>query len=88
MRGKRAFVVLTVYLLLVAGFAWMVESTHGARRSRSGFGSALLRVGGDRARQLFIGDPLPADADHPGPRAGVDGRARSASSARSRRSTC
>ena len=26
MRGRRAFVILTLYLLLVAGFAWMVES--------------------------------------------------------------
>ncbi len=25
MRGRRAFVILTVYLLLLAGFAWMVE---------------------------------------------------------------
>ena len=26
MRGRRAFVILTIHLLLVAGFAWMIES--------------------------------------------------------------
>ena len=25
MRGRRAFVILTIYLVLLAGFAWMVE---------------------------------------------------------------
>ena len=25
MRGRRAFVILTIYLLLLGGFAWMVE---------------------------------------------------------------
>ncbi len=25
MRGRRAFVILTLYLLLLGGFAWMVE---------------------------------------------------------------
>ena len=31
MRGKRAFVILTIHLLLVAGFAWMIESIAGAQ---------------------------------------------------------
>ena len=25
MRGRRAFVILTIYLLLLGGFAWMIE---------------------------------------------------------------
>jgi len=51
MRGKRAFVVLTIHLLLVAGFAWMVESI-AERTFSSGFGttfSASAEIG----RQLF-----------------------------------
>ena len=41
MRGKRAFVIITIHLLLVAGFAWMVETlmertARSARRPRSG----------------------------------------------------
>jgi hypothetical protein len=26
MRGRRAFIIITIHLLLVAGFAWMVET--------------------------------------------------------------
>jgi hypothetical protein len=26
MRGKRSFVIITINLLLIAGFAWMIES--------------------------------------------------------------
>ena len=48
MRGKRAFVILTVYLLLVAGFAWMVEALT-ERTYTSGFGGSVLRLGRDRA---------------------------------------
>ncbi len=40
MRGKRAFVILTIHLLLVAGFAWMIESL-AERSFSSGFGSAF-----------------------------------------------
>ena len=52
MRGRRAFVILTLYLLLVAGFAWMIESlaerTYSERLRRLG----VLRVGGDRAADV------------------------------------
>ena len=37
MRGRRAFVILTIYLLLLAGFAWMVE-TLMERTFTGGFG--------------------------------------------------
>ena len=38
MRGRRAFVILTIYLLLLGGFAWMVELI--MERNASGFGSS------------------------------------------------
>ena len=39
MRGRRAFAILTIYLLLLGGFAWMVELIL-ERNVSSGFGSA------------------------------------------------
>ena len=51
MRGRRAFVVLTVHLLLVGGFAWMVE-TFAERSVTSGFGGSLS-ASADIGRQLF-----------------------------------
>jgi len=39
MRGRRAFVILTIYLLLLGGFAWMVELIM-ERNAFSGFGSS------------------------------------------------
>ena len=38
MRGRRAFVILTIYLLLLGGFAWMVELLDGALATRAGSG--------------------------------------------------
>ena len=52
MRGKRAFVIITIHLLLVAGFAWMVE-TLMERTLTGGFGgtfSASAEIG----RALFV----------------------------------
>ncbi len=52
MRGRRAFVILTIHLLLVAGFAWMVESL--AERSFSGgFGSSMT-ASTEIGRSLFV----------------------------------
>ncbi|HEY6014548.1 MAG TPA: ABC transporter permease subunit [Candidatus Limnocylindrales bacterium] len=39
MRGRRAFVILTIYLLLLGGFAWMVEMIM-ERNMSTGFGSS------------------------------------------------
>ncbi len=39
MRGRRAFVILTIYLLLLGGFAWMIELIL-ERSASSGFGSS------------------------------------------------
>jgi ABC-type transport system involved in multi-copper enzyme maturation permease subunit len=39
MRGRRAFVILTIYLLLLGGFAWMVEVLM-ERNATSGLGSS------------------------------------------------
>ena len=39
MRGRRAFVILTIYLVLLAGFAWMVELIM-ERSFSSGFGGS------------------------------------------------
>jgi ABC-2 type transport system permease protein len=52
MRGKRAFLIITIHLLLVAGFAWMVE-TLMERTLTGGFGntfSASAEIG----RALFV----------------------------------
>ena len=51
MRGRRAFVVLTIHLLLVAGFAWMIESL-AERTFASGFGGSFS-ASADIGRQLF-----------------------------------
>lgn len=54
MRGKRAFVVLTIHLLLVAGFAWMIESLSEHSFS-SGFGSGSgFSASSEIGRQLFL----------------------------------
>lgn len=50
MRGRRAFVILTVYLVLLAGFAWMsgliLERVHsGATASSAAFASAQVGRG-------------------------------------------
>lgn len=52
MRGKRAFVILTVHLLLVAGFAWMIESL-AERTYSGGFGSSFS-ASSEIGRQLFM----------------------------------
>ena len=52
MRGKRAFVILTLYLLLVAGFAWMIESL--AERSYSGGFSSAFSASSEIGRQMFM----------------------------------
>jgi ABC-type transport system involved in multi-copper enzyme maturation permease subunit len=49
MRGRRAFVMLTIHLVVVAGFAFMVEEL--AVRSVSGFGSSVATS--DIGRALF-----------------------------------
>jgi ABC-type transport system involved in multi-copper enzyme maturation permease subunit len=51
MRGKRAFVILTIHLLLVAGFAWMIESL-AERSFAGGFGSAFS-ASSEIGRQMF-----------------------------------
>ena len=53
MRGKRAFVILTIYLLIVAGFAWMVESLT-EQTYVNGFGGSLTAAS-DIGRGLFTG---------------------------------
>jgi len=52
MRGKRAFVILTLHLLLVAGFAWMIESI-AERSLAGGFGSSF-GASAEIGRQLFL----------------------------------
>jgi ABC-type transport system involved in multi-copper enzyme maturation permease subunit len=52
MRGKRAFVIITIHLLLVAGFAWMVE-TLMERTLTAGFGGTFS-ASADIGRALFV----------------------------------
>ena len=40
MRGRRAFVALTFYLALLAGFSWMLEALQASAFQNSGFGGA------------------------------------------------
>ncbi len=51
MRGRRAFVVLTIHLLLVAGFAWMIESL-AERAFSSGLGGSIS-ASAEIGRQMF-----------------------------------
>ena len=52
MRGRRAFVIITIHLLLVAGFAWMVE-TLMERTLTTNFGSTFS-ASADIGRALFV----------------------------------
>jgi ABC-type transport system involved in multi-copper enzyme maturation permease subunit len=52
MRGKRAFVILTIHLLLVAGFAWMIAAL--AERSYSGGFGSSFSASAEIGRGLFI----------------------------------
>ena len=54
MRGRRAFVILTIYLLLLGGFAWMVELIV-ERTYSSGFGGTSAI--GDRSRSARASSP-------------------------------
>lgn len=52
MRGRRAFIVLTIHLLIVAGFAWMVE-TLAERSYTSGFNGSSVSASAEIGRTLF-----------------------------------
>ncbi len=72
MRGRRAFVILTLYLVLLGGFAWMVEFI-GEASFNNNFGQCRLCLGVDRAGHLRRVDPA---RDPPGrlPGAGLHRR--------------
>ena len=74
MRGRRAFIIITLHVLLLAVFAWMFMRIHEEQNSghvvrRPG----QLRVRRDRARDLRRPDAAP-DAHGRRPRARGDGR--------------
>ncbi len=52
MRGRRAFVILTIYLLLLGGFAWMVELLM-ERSYMSGFGSSAAYASAAIGQGIF-----------------------------------
>jgi len=52
MRGRRAFLILTIHLLLLAGFTWMMEALQ-ERTTGAGFGSAFF-ASAQIGRELFI----------------------------------
>lgn len=54
MRGRRAFAVLTVYLLLLAGFAWMLYSLQ-EQAARNAFMNGGTMVGAQVGQAIFIG---------------------------------
>ena len=43
MRGRRAFVALTFYLTILAGFAWMLEALQASAFQNAGFGAATYQ---------------------------------------------
>ena len=54
MRGRRAFVVLTIYLLVLAGFAWMVELI--LESQYSSFGGMVAQASASIG-QGYLGEP-------------------------------
>ena len=52
MRGKRSFVIITINLLLIAGFAWMIESI-AERNLSGGFGATGFSASAEIGRQMF-----------------------------------
>ena len=54
MRGRRAFVILTVYLVLLAGFAWMVELIM-ERTYSTGFGGNAAFTTAAIGQGIFVG---------------------------------
>jgi ABC-type transport system involved in multi-copper enzyme maturation permease subunit len=54
MRGRRAFVILTLYLVLLAGFAWMYELIV-ARQYSSGFGGSAAFASAAIGQEVFAG---------------------------------
>ena len=54
MRGRRAFVILTIYLLLLAGFAWMMDLLAEASAS-SNFGQSNANLSASIGQTIFAG---------------------------------
>lgn len=52
MRGRRAFVILTIYLVLLGGFAWMVELI-AERAYSSGFGGTAAFASASIGQSIF-----------------------------------
>ena len=52
MRGRRAFIVLTVHLLVVAGFAWMI-ATLAEQSFSSGFSGSNVSASAEIGRSVF-----------------------------------
>lgn len=52
MRGRRAFIVLTIYLLILAGFAWMVELIFEAQYSS--FGAQPAQASAQIGQGIFV----------------------------------
>jgi ABC-type transport system involved in multi-copper enzyme maturation permease subunit len=52
MRGRRAFVILTIYLVLLGGFAWMVELIM-ERTYSSGFGGSAAFASAQIGQVIF-----------------------------------
>ena len=52
MRGRRAFIILTVYLLLLGGFAWMIELIM-ERAYSSGFGQSAAFASAQIGQVIF-----------------------------------
>jgi ABC-type transport system involved in multi-copper enzyme maturation permease subunit len=56
MRGRRAFIVVTIHVLLLALFAWMVQRiTEEQYRNQSMFGGQTTYAGASVGRGIFLG---------------------------------
>ena len=73
MRGRRAFVILTLYLVLLAGFAWMVELIM-ERTYATGFGGNATFATAAIGQGIFVVDPDARDPARRLPRPDGDGR--------------
>ena len=56
MRGRRAFIILTLYVLLLAVFGWMLQQITEAENSvRSSFGPEATYASAEVGRGIFVG---------------------------------
>ena len=75
MRGRRAFIIVTLYVLLLAVFAWMSQRIHEEQIGDSAsYGGQATYASATVGRGIFVGPADAPDADGRRARARGDGR--------------